>query len=366
MRNKKNKKIRKSSGYVRKIIIIFLILIPARNRAKTLKIIAKIQINPKPITQKENIMNRHKVISVDHGNRHIKTLNHVFAASFMESGYLPNFDNTVLKYQGKEYILTDGNMPQKMNKTEDISYFILTLFAIGKELKSSLIDLSNPIEMELLAGLPPLHFRSLQSAYIDYFKNHGRSADFELDGAPITIRIKDVHMYPQAYAATFTIYEKVKDSYQVNIVDIGGFTVDCLQLTDFRPDMDFCDSIPFGVNMLFDKINIKLRAKGERNISYSLIEKILRREGKALNDCSHERLELIRTTAESFTRELLSRLSHLGLDLNENRTVFIGGGSILLKTLIENSGMAMKPIIIDDICANVKGYRLLFDAARNS
>ena len=59
-------------------------------------------------------------------------------------------------------------------------------------------------------------------------------------------------MYPQAYAATFTIYEKVKDSYQVNIVDIGGFTVDCLQLTDFRPDMDFCDSIPYGVNLLFD------------------------------------------------------------------------------------------------------------------
>ena len=92
-------------------------------------------------------MNQHKVISIDRGNRHIKTLSHVFAASFMESGYLPNFDNTVLKYRGKEYILTDGNMPQKMNKTEDISYFILTLFAIGKELKSSLTDLSNPVEM---------------------------------------------------------------------------------------------------------------------------------------------------------------------------------------------------------------------------
>ena len=212
-----------------------------------------------------------------------------------------------------------------------------------------------------------MHFRSHQSAYIDYFKNHGRSADFELDGTLITIKIKDVHMYPQAYAAILTIYEKIKHYYQVNIVDIGGFTTDCLQLTDFRPDMNFCDSIPFGVNALFDKINIKLRAKGEkRDISYSVIEKVLSRDVRVLEDFSQERFDLIRITSESFARELLSKVSHLGLDLKENRTVFIGGGSILLKTLIENSGMVTKPVIIDDIHANVKGYQLLFDASQNS
>ena len=108
----------------------------------------------------------------------------------MKSGYLPGFTNTILKYRGKEYALTDGNTSQKTDKTKDISYFILTLFAIGKELKGSLTDLSNPVEIELLAGLPPLHFRSLQSAYIDYFKNRGRSVDFELDGTPITIKDK--------------------------------------------------------------------------------------------------------------------------------------------------------------------------------
>ena len=89
-------------------------------------------------------MNQTKVISIDHGNRHIKTISHVFPASFVESSHLPSFDGCTIDYEGKQYTLADQRMPQKNDKTKDEYYFILTLFAIGKELASDM-DLISPV-----------------------------------------------------------------------------------------------------------------------------------------------------------------------------------------------------------------------------
>ena len=58
-----------------------------------------------------------KVVSIDHGNRHIKTINHVFPASYVDTGHLPSFGGDTLKYLNREYTLTDQRMPQKTDKT---------------------------------------------------------------------------------------------------------------------------------------------------------------------------------------------------------------------------------------------------------
>jgi len=52
-----------------------------------------------------------------------------------------------------------------------------------------------------------------------------------------SIKISNVHVFPQAYSAAITAYDKLADSRIVNIVDIGGFTVDCLQLDNFNPNL---------------------------------------------------------------------------------------------------------------------------------
>ena len=87
-----------------------------------------------------------KIISIDHGNRLIKTANESFPASFLEDSYLPSIGGDVLKYEGKTYTLVDQILPVQNDKTEDERYFILTLFAIGKELAG---------EAELMSKLTP-------------------------------------------------------------------------------------------------------------------------------------------------------------------------------------------------------------------
>ena len=116
--------------------------------------------------------NQTRVIAIDHGNRNIKTQNHVFPASYIESGHLPSMGNDTLTYNGKEYTLVDKRMPHKNDKTTDECYFILTLFAVGKELAYNIdyCPKEERIEVELLAGLPPLHCKEMGARHEAYYR----------------------------------------------------------------------------------------------------------------------------------------------------------------------------------------------------
>ena len=302
-----------------------------------------------------------KVIAIDHGNRNIKTQNHVFPASYIECGHLPNMGGDILTYKGKDYTLVDKRMAQKNDKTKDESYFILTLFAIGKELVTNPYPKGECIEIELLAGLPPLHCKELGARHKEYYKSEGEQINFEFNKTPFSINIKDVSIYPQAFAAVATIHEKISEYKTINIVDIGGYTVDLLQLTDFEPNMTLCTSLYSGVNLFFQQINEMSRSKGMNDIPDNIIEGILLNDMSIILDASKKRIELVRESAKTFARELLDKISQSGIDLIENRTVFIGGGSILLKQYIERSNAVSKPIFIDNVHANVEGYKLLHD-----
>jgi len=307
-----------------------------------------------------------KVVSIDHGNRHIKTINHAFPASYVETGHLPSFGGDVIVYEGKEYTLVDQRMPQKTDKTQDECYFILTLFAIGKELSGDADLLSSAatfdcIDVDLLVGLPPLHCKEMGARFKSYFKAHGENICFEYNKTTFNVKIADVHVFPQAYAAALTTRDKIVDANLVNLVDIGGYTVDLLQLNGLRPDMSVCTSLYSGVNSLFQRINEQVRAKGAKNIPDAIIEGILRNDRKVLQSCSGERIQLVLSTAERFVMELIPGISQAGLDLSENQTVFVGGGSVLLKEYIELTGMVANAFFVDDVCANAKGYQLLYD-----
>jgi len=304
-------------------------------------------------------MNQKKVIAIDHGNRNMKTLNYTFPSSYLESGHLPTFGD-VLVYGGKEYTLIDQRMPQKTDKTKDDSYFILTLFAIGKELAGK-TALDECIDVELLVGLPPLHCKEMSQRFAKYFKNNGNEIRFELNKIPHIIRITEVYVYPQAYAAVMTVREQIKDSPIVNLIDIGGYTVDLLQLVSLRPNMSVCTSLYGGVNSMFQKINEQVRAKGAMNVPDSIIEGILRGNKKILSTCSNERIELVQSNAQQFAYDMVLSISQSGLDLAENKTVFVGGGSILLRKFIKSTKLVSKSIFVDSVRANAKGYQLLYD-----
>lgn len=78
------------------------------------------------------------LISIDHGNKQIKTVHKTFTSGLCESNTRPPFGGDVLFYNGKYYTLSDQRIPYMRDKTADERFFILTLFAIGFELRRML------------------------------------------------------------------------------------------------------------------------------------------------------------------------------------------------------------------------------------
>jgi plasmid segregation protein ParM len=307
-----------------------------------------------------------KIISIDHGNRLIKSSHQVFPASFVESNHLPAIGGDVLNYDGKTYTLVDQSLPVLNDKTEDERYFILSLFAIGKELveEADMFRKLTPhdhIMVELLIGLPLQHFETYRKKFERYFDERTGVISFELNGMPYSIGITGAYAFPQAYSAAVTVFERLKGSNVVNVVDIGGYTVDCLQLNKFKPNMALCASLYWGVSTLFQSINDRMRSTGGREISNSIIEGILLKDPADLSEYSEKRIDSVTSAAVSHAHRMLAEISQKGFDLDEDKTVFMGGGSILLKEYILQAGKVKKPVFVDDIHANARGYHMLHD-----
>ena len=71
-------------------------------------------------------------------------------------------------------------------------------------------------------------------------------------------------------------------------------------------------------------------------------------------------VRIVRQQAQAFVADLFSTLRERQLELRSGPVVFVGGGSILLREQIEASGKVAHPIFVEDICANAKGYDLLY------
>ncbi len=77
------------------------------------------------------------LISIDHGNKQIKTLNHIFTSGLYESTNRPAFGDEIIRFKGKYYSLSEERIPYMRDKTATSQFFLLTLFGISKEINSA-------------------------------------------------------------------------------------------------------------------------------------------------------------------------------------------------------------------------------------
>lgn len=147
------------------------------------------------------------IISVDHGNKSIKTPNTLFTSGLISSEGLQGFKTDYICWNGRYYTLTEQRISYLRDKTEDERFYVLTLFAIAKELeRRKAAETLDPIDITLLIGLPPAHYEQLHSRFEQYFLRRREAIDFEYNGKYYSIRISKVLSYPQAFAAAVTQY----------------------------------------------------------------------------------------------------------------------------------------------------------------
>ena len=302
------------------------------------------------------------LISIDHGNKQIKTTHRTFTSGLYESENRPAFGEDILYYKQKYYTISDERIPYMRDKTQTDHFFILTLFAIAYEIEAAGAYTDDEIiEIKLAVGLPPSHYSVLYEKFETYLNPHHDVIDFEFRGKPYSIYISDVKSYPQAIAAAMSVYSLIDREPKVLIVDIGGFTADYVMLKNGKPDLSVCDSLEHGVIILYNSIRSKVNADFDMLLDETDIDSILLRDKHTF---PHEIVSVVNKLSNNFIEQLLGKLRERKIDLRVGKTIFVGGGSILLRRYLESSQRVSAPIILDDVAANTKGYERLYKASK--
>ena len=301
------------------------------------------------------------LIAMDHGNKQMKLVrSEPFISGLLESEVQP-FGTDVLKYGDKYYQLSDQRIPYRRDKTEDDRFFILTLFGIAKEVKAVGAYSPGIIRVQLAVGLPPAHYGAQNKKFIQYFSRRG-VVSFSYCGKPYSILIDDVACYPQSYAAAVSLLTSLVTVPLALVVDIGGYTMDFIRIKRGEGDLAACDSLENGVIMLYNKISSKVRSAQDILLSEDEIDAILL--GQSVQGL-REVVPVVERCAQEFVSDLLSALRERQLELRTAPVIFVGGGSILLKRHIQESGKVGHPLFVEDIRANVRGYETLYRLSHN-
>ena len=178
---------------------------------------------------------------------------------------------------------------------------------------------------------------------------------FRYEGRDYTVTVRDVKLFPQGYAAVLTQTELL-DEPSVIVADIGGWTVDLMRLDNRLPNAATCRSLELGMIRCIDEIGEQVRRALGVSLTATQIECVLRGDASSLPD---EAKSIIHAQTDLYVQNLLSAITECGLDTRAMPTIFMGGGAALLKRHVPATNGLCRPVILDDVSLNAKGYERL-------
>ena len=297
------------------------------------------------------------MIGVDHGNAQIKTRNTCFVSGVEEFPTKPPMAADIIQYQGRYWTLVGKRLPVMRDKTKDDRFYLLTLFAIAKELEARRAD-SSTLDIDLAVGLPPEHYGTLKESFAYYFRRQ-EPVRFIYNDKPFSFMLDHVFVYPQAFGAVVHRAQEMTSISRTFVIDIGGYTSDVLLLRKGKPDMEFCRSLNMGVITMTNHIAGKVNSLYDISIDDEHICEILAGQNTVLDgeiQCA------VRREVEKYAADMLNKLRELQVDLRSTPAIFVGGGSILLRAFIKASAFVSAVEFEPDTRANAYGYELLGQA----
>ena len=292
-------------------------------------------------------------IGVDHGYAAMKSAHFSFPSGLVEYEHEPYTQQNVLEYGGKFYVVGSGRQPLQKDKTLTEDYYLLTLAAIAKELACRKADATASVH--LAAGLPLTSFGRDKKKFRAYLLRDGRPVFFRFEGIAYTVKITEVSLFPQGYAAVLTQPDLLNEP-SVILADIGGWTVDLMRLDNQIPNAATCRSLELGMIRCLDEIAEQIRRRLDLSMTAAQIESILQSGSGSVDGRARE---IIQQEADNYVHSLLSSITESGLDARAMPAVFLGGGAALLKRRVRATEGLCRPVILDDVCLNAKGYERL-------
>ena len=262
----------------------------------------------------------------------------------------------VLQYNGKFYVCGTGRQTLVRSKTSNDNYYLLTMAAIAQEIRYRRGE--RKTDVVLAAGLPLASFGREKKGFREYLFRKEQPLRFRYEDESYEIRIQDVKLFPQGYSALALHPEYLKNEPSVLLVDIGGWTVDLMRLDNAVPNAATCRSLELGVIRCIDETAEQVRRNTGLSVTETQIERVLRGESCSM---AEEARRIIQENGRKYIERILSAVTESGFDLRAVPTVFMGGGSTILKRHVTAQDAICRLVFIEDVHANATGYERIVE-----
>ena len=240
-----------------------------------------------------------KIIGIDHGYGNMKTANCCFKTGISTYDSEPLFTADMLTFNSRYYLIGEGHKEFALDKVKDDDYYVLTLAAIAKELKTENLTEAHIV---IAAGLP-LTWTSGQKADFKAYLSKNAEVYFNYKKIDYHIYIDDIRIYPQGYAAIASFATTLKG---VNLIaDIGNGTMNTLYMINGKPQQDKMFTEKFGTYQCTLSIREQFMRKTSREINDAIIDEVLI-TGTA--NIAPADLKIIKGVAAEYVRNIFRRL----------------------------------------------------------
>ena len=290
------------------------------------------------------MLNNTEIIGIDHGNRNMKTASSVFSAAIQPLQTRPDNLENILEYQNKIYYV-GGQVPvmERVDKTDNDDYYLLTLAALAKELKFRKLTSS---KVMLGTALPPRRFQQQKDGFKKYLSKT-KELHFKFEGIHYHVTLENVYVFMQGHVVIHTL---IKDnSGFCLLIDIGGGTVDLVGFVDGMPDGNDAISDKAALYCI-NRVNEEMVARLGTSVPPFFIESFMRYGDYECPD--KYRIEITKCLRE-YSSEIYDIIQSNNYNLDLTNMVFMGGGASIIQHFGNNKDRNVK--FVTDVCANAKG-----------
>ena len=227
-------------------------------------------------------------------------------------------------------------------------YYILTLAAIGKELRHRGLTTAKIV---IAAGLP-LTWADKQREQFKAYLSKNTHVNFTYQDSDYHVDIVDVLVFYQGLAAVANRLGQFRGTNM--LADIGNGTMNVMNINERQPVPASCFTEKYGTYQCIIAVREMLQREFSTLPTDAQIERYLR---SLQADMGERYQKVIGSTAKEYVAEIFRRLREHNYDPALMRLWVTGGGSCLVRNFGEYN--PSRVTILSDIHANARGYEAM-------
>ncbi|WP_016994700.1 ParM/StbA family protein [Lysinibacillus boronitolerans] len=271
-----------------------------------------------------------------------------------------------VNYNNKNYLIGDivDEAYCDFNLTKQALIHKLCIYtAITQLLKQANLQ-ADKVDVRLAVNIPISAFKdaNAKKSYLNFIENHNNPIMVNVNGDSSYFTLENTIV---VFEGVGNIFNDMKNNSHVSILDLGGLNVSFCIFDKMVPMMDSMVVSNHGISMLRGKIGRAINEKFGVAVTQSDLERILHSgylmlEGKILAE-SHDMIERIK---RSHFDEIINFAKSRNYTFNNTELCFCGGGSLLLRNIIEEK-FPNAQIIVNPQFANVKSFLQILKVKNN-